>query len=203
MKPNQFDFVIGIGGAAGQGIATPGDILARTFVRRGLHLSAYNAHQSIIRGGHILLALRVSEKEALSHGDKLDLLLCLNQDTMNRHLRHMGPGSWVVFDSDNIVPGEAQEGVQMCPVPIGELTNKSRNKLIQNTVALGVIVSILGLGFPTLEASLQLQFGRKGQEVVDENVSAARAGFDHAEANFEPYQQAVPSWRQAAGSLER
>ena len=37
------DFAIGIGGAAGQGIATPGNILARLFARRGLSLNAYNA----------------------------------------------------------------------------------------------------------------------------------------------------------------
>ena len=54
------DLAIGIGGAAGQGIATPGDILARIFVRRGLHLNTYNAYQSIIRGGHIFLTLRTS-----------------------------------------------------------------------------------------------------------------------------------------------
>jgi 2-oxoglutarate ferredoxin oxidoreductase subunit alpha len=45
-------FAIGIGGAAGQGVATPGDIFAKIFSRRGLHLNAYNAYQSIIRGGH-------------------------------------------------------------------------------------------------------------------------------------------------------
>ena len=45
-------FTIGIGGAAGQGVATPGDIFAKIFSRRGLHLNAYNAYQSIIRGGH-------------------------------------------------------------------------------------------------------------------------------------------------------
>src|SRR5205809_7358748 len=84
------DLSIAIGGAAGQGIATPGDILARIFVRRGLHLNAYNAYQSIIRGGHIFLTLRVGDREVFSHGDKLDLLLCLNQDTMNRHR-----SSWV------------------------------------------------------------------------------------------------------------
>ena len=50
---NGYDFAFAIGGAAGQGIATPGNILARIFVRRGLHLYAYNAFQSIIRGGHI------------------------------------------------------------------------------------------------------------------------------------------------------
>jgi len=52
-----YDFALAIGGEAGQGIATPGDILARIIVRRGLHLVTYNAYQSIVRGGHIFLTL--------------------------------------------------------------------------------------------------------------------------------------------------
>ena len=52
MSSGKFDLSISIGGAAGQGIATPGNILARMFIRRGLHFNAYNAYQSIIRGGH-------------------------------------------------------------------------------------------------------------------------------------------------------
>jgi 2-oxoglutarate ferredoxin oxidoreductase subunit alpha len=192
MEPTTFDFVIGIGGAAGQGIATPGNILARIAVRRGLHLYTYNAHQSIIRGGHILLNFRMANHPLYSHGDQLNLLLCLNQDTMTRHLRHMGAGSWVLYNSDDVVPGEAAAGVHLCPLPIGELTNKSRNKVIQNTVALGAILAILGLDFATLEEILQRDFARKGQAVVDENVGAARAGFDHAQAHFPQISQPVP-----------
>jgi len=86
MSQERFDFAFAIGGEAGQGIATPGDILARIFVRRGLHLYTYNAFQSIIRGGHIFLTVRVSQDEIYTHGDGLDLLLCLNQATMDRHL---------------------------------------------------------------------------------------------------------------------
>src|SRR5439155_941368 len=82
----RIDLAIGIGGAAGQGIATPGDILARIFVRRGLHVNAYNAYQSIIRGGHIFLTLRTSEQPVLSHGDKIDVLMPVNQDTMPRRI---------------------------------------------------------------------------------------------------------------------
>ena len=82
MSAGKYDFVLAIGGEAGQGIATPGDILARILVRRGLHLNTYNAYQSIIRGGHIFLTIRISDEELLSHGDKLDLLHCLNQDTI-------------------------------------------------------------------------------------------------------------------------
>src|SRR3977135_4634533 len=87
------DLAIGIGGAAGQGIATPGDILARIFGGRGRHLKTYNAYQSIVRGGHIFLTLRTSDQPVLSTGDKLDLMVTLNQDTMDRHLRLMGSGS--------------------------------------------------------------------------------------------------------------
>ena len=81
------DFAIGIGGEAGQGIATPGDILARIFARRGLHLNAYNAYQSLIRGGHTFLTIRASERPVGNMGDKIDVLIPLNQDTMDRHLR--------------------------------------------------------------------------------------------------------------------
>src|SRR5262245_43838743 len=80
----RIDLAIGIGGAAGQGIATPGDILARIFVRRGLHVNAYNAYQSIIRGGHIFLTLRTSDQPVLSHADKIDVRMPVYQAPMKR-----------------------------------------------------------------------------------------------------------------------
>ena len=130
MTTGKFDFTLAIGGEAGQGIATPGDILARIFVRRGLHLNTYNAYQSIIRGGHIFLFLRISDEGLYSHGDKMDLLLCLNQDTMDRHLNLMGPGSRVIYNSDVITPGEVNPGVHLCPIPVSQLS-QSRNRLVQ------------------------------------------------------------------------
>src|SRR2546426_3452859 len=77
-------FAVSIGGAAGQGVATPGNIFARIFARRGLHVLAYNAYQSIIRGGHTFLTIRTGPQEVLSFGDKIHLLIPLNQDTMDR-----------------------------------------------------------------------------------------------------------------------
>jgi 2-oxoglutarate ferredoxin oxidoreductase subunit alpha len=186
MALGSYDFALAIGGEAGQGIATPGDILARIFVRRGLHLYTYNAYQSIIRGGHIFLTVRVSDEEVNSHGDRLDLLLCLNQDTMDRHLGLMGADTRVLYNGDNVTAGEPGDGVQLCPLPIADLT-QSRNRLVQNTVATGAVIALLGEDFATLEESMSLRFGRQGQAVVDENVRVARAGFDHAMANFDPF----------------
>ena len=192
MSGERFDFALGIGGEAGQGIATPGDILARLLVRRGLHLYTYNAYQSIVRGGHIFLTIRLSDQELFSHGDKLDVLLCLNQDTMNRHQGLMGPGSRVIFNSDSIKPGDADQGAVLCPLPAGQLT-QSRNKLIQNTVAVGALMSLLRMDFQILEDSMRLRFQRQGEAVVEENVKVARAGYDYTTANFEPLPVTVPT----------
>ena len=186
-----YDFALAIGGEAGQGIATPGDILARIIVRRGLNLSTYNAYQSIVRGGHIFLTMRISDAEVENHGDKLDLLLCLNQDTMDRHQRLMGPGSRIVYNSDSVTPGSHDNGADLCGLPVGELT-ESRNRLVQNTVGMGAIASLMGIDFSVLEESLTLRFQRRGQEMVDENVRVARAGYDYSEEHFKPFDQSPP-----------
>jgi len=188
-----YDFALAIGGEAGQGIATPGDILARIIVRRGLHLVTYNAYQSIVRGGHIFLTMRISDAEIQNHGDKLDLLLCLNQDTMNRHQRLMGPGTRIVYNSDSIEPGTEDKGADLCGLPVLELTDNSRNRLVQNTVGMGAIASLMGVDFSVMEESLTLRFQRRGQEMVDENVKVARAGFDYSEEHFKLFDQSPPS----------
>ncbi len=188
----KIDFAVGIGGAAGQGIATPGDILAMIFARRGLHVNAYNAYQSIIRGGHTFLTIRTSDEPVHSMGDKLDLLIPLNQDTMDRHLKLMRAGSAVLFDSDKIKPGTAAEGVQLCPLPVRELMGASKNPNAQNTIALGAALQMLGADFKILEDILTRQFKKKGDAVVADNVAVARAGCDYATAHFQAFPYTLP-----------
>jgi 2-oxoglutarate ferredoxin oxidoreductase subunit alpha len=187
------DLAIGIGGAAGQGIATPGDILARIFVRRGLHLNTYNAYQSIVRGGHILLTLRTSDEPVLSMGDKLDVLITLNQDTMDRHLQLMGGGSLVLYNADKIQPGPPAAGVQLCPFSVKELAPTVKGDLVQNTIALAAALQLIGIDFSILEDILTLQFTRKGQAAVDENVGVARAGYEYAADHFQRLPLTLPA----------
>ncbi|MFQ5848957.1 MAG: 2-oxoacid:acceptor oxidoreductase subunit alpha [Candidatus Binatia bacterium] len=188
----KIDLALGIGGGAGQGIATPGDILARIFVRRGLHLNAYNAYQSIIRGGHIFLTLRTSDQVVRSFGDRLDVLIALNQDTMNRHLQLMQAGSAVLYNSDKINPRTATDGVQLCPFSVKELAPSIKGDLVQNTIALAAVLRLIGIEFKILEEILTFQFKRKGEAVIAENVAVARAGYEHADAHFKPFPFSLP-----------
>lgn len=186
------DIAIAIGGAAGQGIATPGNILARILVRRGLHVNVYDAYQSIIRGGHIFLTLRTSDQPVLSHGDKLDVLIALNQDTMDRHLTLMGPGSAILYNADKIKPGEPNPGAQLCPFSVKELAPAVKGDLVQNTLALSAALGLMGVDFTILEEILTRQFQSKGDAVVAENVGVARAGYQHAIDRFTPFPVPLP-----------
>jgi len=60
------DVTIGIGGAAGDGIDKSSETLAKTSARSGLYAYGFNSYQSVIRGGHIWLRLRLREDKAYS-----------------------------------------------------------------------------------------------------------------------------------------
>jgi 2-oxoglutarate ferredoxin oxidoreductase subunit alpha len=184
------DFAVGIGGENGQGIASTGDILARIFARRGLHVNAYNAYQSIIRGGHTFLTIRAGETSVRSMGDKHDVLVPLNQDSMDRHLRLMRAGSRVVYDTERLKPGEAAPGVQLCPMPMKQICGA--NKLAANTAALGAVLQMLGIESEPLESVIAHQFKKKGDAVVTENIGIARGGYEYAAKNFQPFPFKAP-----------
>src|SRR5437773_82639 len=190
--PMNRTFAVSIGGAAGQGVATPGDIFAQVFARRGLHVNAYNAYQSIIRGGHTFLTIRTGPEKVTNFGDRIDLLIPLNQDTIDRHLHLMRSGSAVVFNGDTIKPKDRADGVQFCPIPVNELSKGSRSKVEQNTLALAASLNMMGVGFQPLEEVLTEQFKKKGDAVVRENLGVARAGYDYAATNFKPFPDPLP-----------
>ena len=196
---NKIDFAIGIGGENGQGIASTGNILALIFARRGLHLNAYNAYQSIIRGGHTFLTIRASDGPVRNMGDKIDVFIPLNQDTMDRHLHLLKSGTCAVYDKEKVTPGKAADGVQLCAMPMKELTKG--NKLAVNTAALGATLQLLGIESEALETVISRQFKKKGDAVIAENVAIARAGYDYAVQNFTAFSWKAPKGAKPLGII--
>jgi 2-oxoglutarate ferredoxin oxidoreductase subunit alpha len=112
---------------------------------------------------------------------------------MDKHLQNVISGGAILYNSDNTKPpDDAPEGVQLCPLSFKELSNNSRNRIMLNTLLLGATLNMIGAGMEQLEDILTIQFKRKGQDVVDENVGIARAGYDHAAAHFTPFPTPLP-----------
>lgn len=183
------DVTVGIGGAAGDGLDKTGDTLAKTAARSGLYLYAYNSYQSIIRGGHIWLRVRLAQEKVTCHSDHLHALIALNQDSIERHAPEVEAGGAILFNSDKLranIP--VRDNVLVAPLPIAELTKDFGRiqPVMQNTVALGALLFLLGLDFEVTTQVLSDTFAHKGQPVIDQNVALARAGYNYAQDKFVP-----------------
>lgn len=187
---------IGIGGAAGDGLDKTGDTLARTASRLGLYVYAFNSYQSIIRGGHIWLQIRLSEQKCYNHGDRVHAFIALNEDSIERHAHQVESGGVIFFNSDKVNCDSSllRDGVQCLGLPISELTKPfgRLQAVMQNSILLGALLYWLNLDFQVTEQVLNDTFRHKGQEVIDQNVGIARAGYDYASQNFEP---STLAWR--------
>src|SRR5438034_9674052 len=117
--PRPRELTIGIAGAAGDGLDKTGDTLAQTAARLGLHVYAYNSYQSLIRGGHTWLRLRMGEQKVYTQGDHVHALITLNQDSIERHAPDLEPGGVLLFNSDSLScdPSLLRPGAQALALP--------------------------------------------------------------------------------------
>src|SRR5579862_3517001 len=183
------DVTIGIGGAAGDGIDKSSETLAKTAARSGLYAYGFNSYQSVIRGGHIWLRLRLAENKVSSQGDHLNALIALNQDSIERHAPEVEPGGAILFNADKLrVNIPIRDNVLAVPLPIGQLLKPLGTvpPVMQNTVALGAVMFLSGLEFESIAGVLTDTFGHKSQAIIDQNVGAAKAGFEYAREHCVP-----------------
>jgi 2-oxoglutarate ferredoxin oxidoreductase subunit alpha len=183
------EIIVGIGGAAGDGIDKSAETLAKAAARSGLYAYAFNSYQSVIRGGHIWLRLRLGEQKVQSPGDGLNALIALNQDSIERHAPEVESGGAILFNADKLkINIPIRDNVLTVPLPIAELTKPlgAVAPVMQNTVALGALIFLAGMDFDMAVSVLADTFAHKGQAVIDQNVGVAKAGYNYAKERFVP-----------------
>ena len=186
----KYDFVIAVGGAPGQGIDTVGKSMSQICARHGLHVYTYSAYQSLIRGGHTFLTVRISSEPVANHGDKIDMIIALDRNSLETHVPHVAPGGAIIYNSDDVKAAPERDDIQFCPISYRELSNNTdRKKLMLNICMFGVALKMVGGDLAVLEDILELTFlKRKGQAVVDANVAVASAGYDYAAEHFTAFE---------------
>ncbi len=183
----QREATVWIGGEAGEGIASAGDVFVKTAARLGLGAFAHNSYQSVIRGGEVLLQIRAGPHPVLSQGGNWDFLVALNPNVLNLHLRSAQPKAVALFNSDTVKPPEGPASAALSGIPVGQLTaDLPRNPVMQNTILLGALAFLLKFPWATFEESICAQFGERKAALADLNVTVARRGWEFAEKNFAP-----------------
>ncbi len=176
------DFSLIIGGEAGFGIMTTGAIFSRIASRLGYHIFDYVEYPSLIRGGHNAYMVHVNEEETGTLLPTVDILVCLNEETYNKHKNKLNAESLVIYDSEEFAITDNNKKIA---VPfkkiIGELKGQT---VMKNTIALGAILAVLGSDLTILNKILEKQFAKKGEEVINFNKKFAELGFAHVKTNY-------------------
>jgi len=176
-----------IGGEAGFGIISAGTMLSRIAARLGYFTLATNEYPSLIRGGHNLITVRISIDKIESMLRSINILVALNRQTVEIHKKEITHGDYIVFDSGDYewTSAELPEGIVLVDVPLTKIMTKYGGEpVMRNTIALGASLALLGIDFTSMEKMLSDQFGKKGQNIVDQNVLVAKAGYDHIIGNY-------------------
>ena len=143
------DYSIKIGGEAGQGIQTIGDVLARVFARSGYHVFTDQEYQSRIRGGHNFYRIRLSDVPVRAPKRQPDILIALDRASIALHMPEMRDEGIIVYDPDMLK--QQFDGPSFLDIPFLTLaTETGAGRIAANTVATGAVLGMLGFALEQL-----------------------------------------------------
>ena len=170
------DFTWLIGGEAGFGIMTTGVVFSKIATRSGYHIFDYVEYPSLIRGGHNAYEVHVSEVEVSHLSPVIDILVCLNKETYDKHKSRLTSKSLVIYDQDEF---EITDDINKVIIPFKKILSELKGQpVMKNTIALGASLSLLGGDINELIKIITEQFFKKGEEVISFNRQFVKAGFE-------------------------
>ncbi len=164
------DITIKIGGEAGQGIQTVGQLLSRTCRLAGLYVLGINDFESRIRGGHSFFLLRISDRPVQAPDHRVHVLVAMDTRTYELH------SGEVVPDGAALVNDESRSGDGIIGVSFDKCARDAGSPITANTVAAGSILSLMGAPFDLLRSVLEKQFAGRAS-VLEQNIQAAELGY--------------------------
>jgi len=167
----KIDISIIIGGEAGQGIQTVGQLLALACRQAGMYVMAVNDFESRIRGGHSFFQVRISDRPVQAPDHRIHLLVALDEKTVQAHAAEMVPGGIIIMEK------ESGLNKNVVSVPFIELARQAGARITSNTVAAGACLALLGAPFSIMKRILSEQFGQKSRDILEKNIKAAELGF--------------------------
>lgn len=180
------DLSIIVGGAAGTGLKSLGYALVKAGGKAGFHVFSTQDYMSRIRGGHNFFRIRFAEKEISSVQENCQILIALDQISLDTHQANLTPDGLIICDS-SVVKTKSPNAF---PVPFDDLAQKyGGSKLMNNSVALGSFWGLLGGDIGILYKLQEEIWSKKGRDTVEKNKNATLAGYnwakEHRPAGFE------------------
>jgi len=157
-----------VGGKAGDGINSAGAMAAQLLNHLGYRIYLYFDYPSLIRGGHNFAIVRGRETATGTCGMKVDFILALDQETVERHKDAMKTNTAVIFNTDVVkAPGQG--------IPVREILAAEQAPVIMgNSAVIGGFAKAAGISWKTVEDV----FSSHIPKGTDQNLRVARRAYD-------------------------
>lgn len=161
-----------IGGEAGQGLQTMGEVFTRALARAGYSVHVTQTYESRVRGGHNVFSIRFGPERVLAPVEKVDLLVALNAQSLSIHHQEMAPEGLALADDSWELPAD----LSAVRVPYRSLSGNG----FTNMVAMGVAGAILGIQEELVASALEHILGKGKKEVLEGNKRAISEAYKWA-----------------------
>lgn len=180
------DFSFKIGGAAGEGVMVIGRTAGKLFTRGGYYVFGYPEYPSLIRGGHNSYQVRISDDKILSPSKYTNMVVALNKNGILFHKDSLAKDGILLYDSTIDISGmEIREDVIKCPLPVLNLLKEANAEhRMANVLLLGGMIALVKYPVEMLNEAIRQEFSRKGEDVVNKNISTARVAYEYVLKNF-------------------
>lgn len=192
------DYNILVGGAAGQGVDTVAKVLVSILKKQGVEVFSHKDYMSRVRGGHNFHQIRFSDRPIYSHREILDVLLALDSTTVELHSSRLSAQGVLVSDESyrTVISGK-----NTLWLPLKEKAVEAGTKLMEGTVAAGVVLRLFDLDFEKVWPVLHSLFKA---EIFEVNRKALEMGYSLVEPKFkvefpEPQPRIMVTGNQAIG----
>ena len=161
-----------IGGRAGDGISSAGQIIAHLLARNGYRVHMYFDYPSLIKGGHNFAIIRAAEEEIGAVREQVDFILALNQETLDLHRHRMRDGGVAIYDTGTV---KHAEGIG---IPVKEiLAANDAPPVMGNSAIIGAFIRAAGLSWDTATVVLK----KSMQKETEKNLLIAHRAYDLSE----------------------
>ncbi|UOF91102.1 2-oxoacid:acceptor oxidoreductase subunit alpha [Fodinisporobacter ferrooxydans] len=165
-----------VGGQQGEGVDSTGEIFAKTLFRYGYYVTSYKQFMSRIKGGHTNYKIRATQERTNYAGEQLNILLCLDQETLQVNEHELADGAVVIMEGDTSV--RAEKHYTIAAFPLKKLATELGNALAKNMIALGISGALIGLPKEEFFLFIEDVFEKKGEQVILSNKAAVEKGYE-------------------------
>lgn len=190
INPAINDLVIRFANVNGTGSSSANSMFAKSVFRMGIPVTAKNIFPSNIQGLPTWYEVRVSEKGYLGRREGIDIMVCLNPQSIAKDVDAVKSGGYFMYDSSRALLKEfIREDVHYLGVPMTKLCNEyvqdaRARQLLKNMVYVGALAALLNMDIDVIKSVIAREFARK-PKLIPMNEQALQLGIDYAKAHFD------------------